>query len=195
MDQDATQRKRLTATLADLDQRIERQVAVIESGVDPVLVGERIRSLKGERQQSETALAQLDLLQRERIGLDLDEACAVLDCLPDLSKPLAKADPELRRSVYEAFQFGIELDRNKPEIRLKALVSSAFSTTSDLDDLAGMVANGVIAGAVSKRVPATTKSPADTGQRIPSALAYRIEEVWSLDAEAPVIAPPKAPEP
>jgi len=147
MDQDATQRKRLTATLADLDQRIERQVAAIESGVDPVLVGERIRSLKGERQQSETALAQLDLLQRERIGLDLDEACAVLDSLPDLSKPLAKADPELRRSVYEAFQFGIELDRNKPEIRLKALVSSAFSTTSDLDDLAGMVANGVIAGA------------------------------------------------
>lgn len=40
------------------------------------------------------ALAQLDLLQLERIGLDLDEACAVLDSLPDLSKPLAKADPE-----------------------------------------------------------------------------------------------------
>jgi hypothetical protein len=76
-------------------------------------VGERIRSLKGERQQSETALAQLDLLQRERIGLDLDEACAVLDSLPDLSKPLAKSRPELRRSVYEAFQFGIELDRKQ----------------------------------------------------------------------------------
>jgi hypothetical protein len=58
-------------------------------------------------------LAQFDLLQRERIGLDLDEACAVLDSLPDLSKLLAKADPELRRQAYEAFQFGIELDRNK----------------------------------------------------------------------------------
>jgi hypothetical protein len=80
----------------------------------------------------------------------------VLDSLPDLSKPLAKADPELRRSVYEAFRPGIELDRNKTEIRLKALVSSAFSTTSDLDDLAGMVANGVIvagAGLIAK--PAT----------------------------------------
>jgi hypothetical protein len=62
-------------------------------------------------------------------------------------EPLAKADPELRRSVYEAFQLGIELDRNKAEIRLKALDTSAFSTTSDLDDLAGIVANGVIAGA------------------------------------------------
>jgi hypothetical protein len=30
------------------------------------------------------ALAQPGLLQRERIGLDLDEACAVLDSLPDL---------------------------------------------------------------------------------------------------------------
>ena len=128
-------------------------------------MGERIRALKSEQQQSETSLAQLDLLQRERIGLDLDEACAVLDSLPDLSKPLAKADPELRRSVYEAFQFGIELDRNKPEIRLKALVSSAFSTTSDLDDLAGTVANGVIAGAGLKHLPATV---------------LRVEERWDL---------------
>ena len=64
-------------------------------------MGERIQALKGERQQSETALAQLDLAQRDQIGLDLDEACAVLDSLPDLSKPVAKADPELRRSVYE----------------------------------------------------------------------------------------------
>jgi hypothetical protein len=71
----------------------------------------------------------------------------VLDFFPDLPKPLAKADPELRRSVYEAFQFAIELDRNKPEIRMKALVSSAFSTTKNLDDLAGKVAIGVIAGA------------------------------------------------
>lgn len=95
------------------------------------------------------------------------EACAVLDSLPDLSKPLAKADPELRRSVYEAFQFGIELDRNKPEIRLKALVSSAFSTISDLDDLAGMVANGVIAGAGHEHLSAT-------------GTAHRIEEIWSF---------------
>jgi hypothetical protein len=46
--------------------------------------------------------------------------------LPNISAPLAKADPELRRRVFEALQFGVELDRNKPEIRMKALVSSAF---------------------------------------------------------------------
>ena len=71
----------------------------------------------------------------------------MLDSLPDLGKPLAKADPELRRQVYEAFHFAVELDRNKPEVRLKAHLSSAFSTASDLDDFASMVANKAIAGA------------------------------------------------
>jgi site-specific DNA recombinase len=144
---DNTTRKRLTLTLADIDQRIERQIAAIESGIDPLLVGERVRALKDERQQAETALAQLDLQQRERIGIDLDGASAVLDALPDLSKDLATADPELRRRVYEAFRFSIELDRNKPEVRLKALVSSAFSSASDLDFFTGEVTNEAIAGA------------------------------------------------
>jgi site-specific DNA recombinase len=147
MDQDTKQRKRLTTKLADLDQRIERQVAAIESGVDPVLVGERIRALKDERQQTEMALTQLDYQQRERIGIDLNQACALLDGIPDLSKSLAKADPELRRRVYEAFQFSIELDRNQPQVRLKALVSSAFSSATDLNFFTPEVANGSIAGA------------------------------------------------
>jgi hypothetical protein len=41
---------------------------------------------------------------REHAGIDVDEACAVLEALPDLSKPLANADPELRRRVSDAFQ-------------------------------------------------------------------------------------------
>ena len=146
-DESAEQRERLTAQLSDLDQRVERQLAAIESGVDPVLVGERIRALKAERQQAETVLATLDLEQRQRTVLDLEDACAVLDSLPDLGKPLAKADPELRRQVYEAFHFAVELERNKPEVRLKARLSSAFSTAGDLDDFASMVANKAIAGA------------------------------------------------
>jgi hypothetical protein len=47
------QRERAIRSLADLDQRIARQIAAIESGVDPVLVGERIRALKAEREQAE----------------------------------------------------------------------------------------------------------------------------------------------
>jgi hypothetical protein len=48
--------------------------------------------------------------------------------------------------VFEAFQFGVELDRNKPEIRMKALVSSAFGATGDLDSIAATIAHKNIAG-------------------------------------------------
>lgn len=182
-DESAEQRERLTSQLSDIDQRIERQLAAIESGVDLVLVGERIRALKAEREQTETALATLDLEQRQRTVLDLEDACAVLDSLPDFGKPLAKADPELRRQVYEAFHFAVELDRNKPEVRLKARLSS---TASDLDDFASMVANKAIAGERSaltgdRSVPVSTgRSVAQlTGRRVsPSRHLSR----WSLPA-------------
>jgi hypothetical protein len=109
-----------------------------------VLVGERIRALKAERHQAEAALSQLDLQQRQHAGIDLQHACAILDGLPDLSKPLAKTDPELQRRIFEIFHLRVELDRNTPEVRMKALVSSAFSAATDLDDLAATVTDKAI---------------------------------------------------
>jgi site-specific DNA recombinase len=149
IEQDKTiqQRARLTDQLADIDQRIGRQLAAIEAGIEPVLVGERIRALKAERHQAEAALSQLDLQQRQHAGIDLQHACAILDGLPDLSKPLAKTDPELQRRIFEIFHLRVELDRNTPEVRMKALVSSAFSEAADLDDLAARVTDKAIAGA------------------------------------------------
>lgn len=68
--------------LADLDQRIQRQLAAIEAGIDAVLIGDRIRALKAEHHNVEAAIAELDDDRRQRTGLDLDDACAVLDALP-----------------------------------------------------------------------------------------------------------------
>jgi hypothetical protein len=68
----------------------------------------------------------------------------ILDSLPNLSEALAAADPELRRRVFEAFRLAVALDRNAGQIRVKALVSSAFTKSRDLQDL---VANEFIAGA------------------------------------------------
>ena len=149
IEQDKTiqQRARLTDQLADIDQRIGRQLAAIEAGIEPVLVGERIRALKAERHQAEAALSQLDLQQRQHAGIDLQHACAILDGLPDLSKPLAKTDSELQRRIFEIFHLRVELDRNTPEVRMKALVSSAFTEAADLDDLAATVTDKAIAGA------------------------------------------------
>jgi hypothetical protein len=44
-----------------------------------------------ERHQTETALVTLDLEQRQHTAVDLDDACAILGGLPDLSRPLAEA--------------------------------------------------------------------------------------------------------
>jgi DNA invertase Pin-like site-specific DNA recombinase len=146
-DKTTQQRTRLAGQLADLDQRLQLQIAAIESGVDPVLVGERIRTLKTERHQAEAVLSELDLQQRHRPAIDIDGACSVLDSLPDLSKPLAHAKPELQRRIFEVFHLRIELDRNAPHVRLSALVSSAFAEAADLDSLAATVTDKAIAGA------------------------------------------------
>jgi hypothetical protein len=65
-------------------------------------------SASRQRQQ----LAALDLDQRERAVLDVEEACNVLDYLPNPAKPLTKADLELRNRVYDAFGLAVELDHN-----------------------------------------------------------------------------------
>ncbi len=146
---DGADRRRIESEVAEIDQRIERQLTAIENGVDPTVVGERIRKLKDEREHAEAALAETesDLHEQDGISQSFEQACEVLDNLPDLREALAKADPKTRRAVYEAFRLSVEIDRNAGEIRMKALVSSAFRNVRDLEGLTGLVANGGIAGA------------------------------------------------
>ena len=132
---DGDKRKRIDKQLGEVDQRIERQLAAIEAGVDPTLVGKRIRALKTEREEAEVVLAQLEDSRRDSTAVDPDDALAVLGALPDLGKRLAAADPEIRRAVFDAFRLRVDIDRNAGQIRLKALVSSAFGEAKDLNDL------------------------------------------------------------
>jgi site-specific DNA recombinase len=131
----ADEGKRLAAQLGEVDRKIERQLEAIEAGVDPVVVGERIRALKTEREETQAALAQLEDTHRDSAAVDPEDAAGILDALPDLGTTLAHADPELRRAVFEAFRLSVEIDRNAHELRIKALVSSAFGEASDLADL------------------------------------------------------------
>jgi hypothetical protein len=129
--------KRVADQLSEIERRIERQLSAIEAGVDPVLVGERIRALKTEREDAQAVLAQLEGACRDSTAVDPEDAAAVLASLPDLGKALAKADPEQRRAVFDAFRLRVEIDRNAGQVRLKALVSSAFSEASDLAEFGG----------------------------------------------------------
>lgn len=106
--------KRVADQLGEIERRIERQLAAIEAGVDPVLVGERIRALKAEREDAQAVLAQLEGARRDSTAVDPEDAAAVLAPLPDLGKALAAAHPEQRRAVFDAFRLG---GRDRPQRR------------------------------------------------------------------------------
>lgn len=114
----------------------------IEAGVDPLVIGQRIESLKAERDETAAAIERLADTHNDEITVD--DACEILDSLPDLTEALAAAEPEIRRRVFDAFRLSVSLDRNAGQIHVKALVSSAFTKARDLQSL---VANGFIAGA------------------------------------------------
>ncbi len=140
--EDGQRRDRLVRLIGEIDRRTERQVAAIEAGVDPAVVSERISSLKAKRAEAEDLLSQLDTTPLGLAGPE--DSLAILEGLPDLGSSLASADPKLRRAVFDAFRVRMEIDRNAGEIKLKALVSSAFSEVQDLD---GLVTHKAIAGA------------------------------------------------
>jgi site-specific DNA recombinase len=138
------ERNRLERRLTDVDQRVELQLRAIETGVDPTLVRDRVETLTAERDELQAALVELDDAVRTDAAIEVDDACEILDSLPDLTEALAAADPELRRRVFDAFRLAVAVDRNAGQIRVKALISSAFTKTRDLQNV---VANGAIAGA------------------------------------------------
>jgi site-specific DNA recombinase len=141
--EDAQEHDRLQEQIADLQRRIELQVRAIEDGVEPALVTARIEALKHEQHDLQRALTASERSTANRPHTNLDTTCEILDQLPLLDNEFAEADPEVRRQVLDAFKFSLEVDRNKPEIRMSALVSSALKA----DNLQELVANGSIAGA------------------------------------------------
>ncbi len=141
--EDTQEHDRLRERIADVQRRIELQVRAIEAGVDPALVTARIDALKHEQHNLQRALAASEDSTASRPHADLDTTCEILDQLPLLDNEFAEVDPKLRRQVLDAFNFSLEVDRNKPEIRLRALISSALKAAN----LQELVANGSIAGA------------------------------------------------
>jgi hypothetical protein len=60
-----------------------------------------------------STLASTERERRDNGLVDFDDACEILASVPDLSKPLAAAEPELLQQVYNAFRLRVEIDRNK----------------------------------------------------------------------------------
>ena len=88
------------------------------------LLSERIGKLRGEKQALEEALAEVGTEREEAEG---DELAKQLARVPDLTKALTQATPEIQRQVFQAFELRILCDKAERRIEILATVSEAVA--------------------------------------------------------------------
>ena len=161
---------RLRDYIADAERRIKVQVQTLEDGVEAEIVTARIAELRADIAAAEADLAALDPDEAE---VDLEDLEAQLARLPDLSRQLRRASPEIKRQTFEAFGLRIDYDKAERTISVSATVTetvaNAFENTKGLREEAPGAANGVtvsdIAGAGFE--PATFgRGRKSTGERL-----------------------------
>lgn len=136
---------------------------------------QRIEELTSRHAAVQNVIARLKA--RRPSGVRPEGILEMLDGIPDLRAALASADPAELADICDASKSPPSTTRpTGPSNYPRRSPPSCSQKTKPRPMRTTRSGDSYIAGAVSKRVPATTKSPADTGQRIPSALAYRIEE-------------------
>jgi hypothetical protein len=157
---------RIRKQIADLDRRIKAQVVALEDGIEPDLVVARISELRSDKSALKEALAGMDGGTEEVEADDLTER---LSRLPDLTKALEEASPEVQRQVFQAFDLQITYDKAERRVEISATVSEAvadaFESAKALSLEASQVVVEDIAGAGFERISATT---------------YRLSMTWPL---------------
>ena len=115
---------RIRQQIVELDRKIKAQVQALERGIEPELVSERIGELREEKRALEEALSEIGA-QREEA--EQDELTEQLARVPDLTKALKEATPEIQRQVFEAFELQIFYDKPERKIEISATVSEAVA--------------------------------------------------------------------
>jgi site-specific DNA recombinase len=138
---------RMRRQVADLDHAIGLQIEAIEKGVEPELVAQRITQLRDEKEQIETALREL----QSAIPADHTGLTASLERLPDLSRQLRDATPEVKRALFDAFELRIIYDKTQNRIQISATITETVAdmlqNAKDLPTEALAVPQRDIAGA------------------------------------------------
>jgi hypothetical protein len=141
---------RVRQEVGDLDRKIGLQLNALEQGIEPELVGQRIAELRVEKERAEAALKDLAPKAAEPEA-SFEEIADALKRLPDLSKELRNAPPELKRQVFEAFDLRVIYSKLERRIEISATVSEAvaeaFHNAKDLPKEVQGVAQRDIAGA------------------------------------------------
>src|SRR6476660_2117732 len=115
---------RVGAVAVALARPLSSSKATTASGVEPELVSERISELRGDREALEEALGEV---AADREEAEDEELAAQLGRVPDLSKALADAPPEIQRQVFQAFDLEITYDKVEGRIEISASVSEAIA--------------------------------------------------------------------
>lgn len=112
----------------------------------PSFPAQRITQLRDEKEQIETALREL----QPSVPADHTSLTASLERLPDLSRQLRDATPEVKRALFDAFELRIVYDKTQRRVQISATVTEAVAQTlqnaKDLPTEALAVPQRVIAG-------------------------------------------------
>ena len=115
---------RIREQVAELDRKIRAQVQALEKGIEPELVTERISELREQKKALEQALTELGA---EREEAEAEDLSAQLARVPDLTKALREAPPEVQHQVFQAFELEILYDKAGRTIEISATVSEAVA--------------------------------------------------------------------
>jgi hypothetical protein len=113
-------------------------VIALEEGVEPELVSERIGELRADKE----ALAEVG---PEREESDDDEPGRQLARVPDLTKSLARATPEVQQEIFEPFELQIAYDKIGRRIEISATVSEAVADAFENTKALRKEGSGVVA--------------------------------------------------
>jgi site-specific DNA recombinase len=141
--------KRLRDDVADLDERIGKQIEALEQGIEPQLVSKRIEKLRRAKEAAEIELRALSPPSAD--SEPSEDAPALLARLPDLGDALRNAPKQLKRQVFEAFCLEISYDKLNRRIEISATITEAIAdaleNARDLPQEVSSVAQRDIAGA------------------------------------------------
>jgi site-specific DNA recombinase len=145
---DAT-RRRLRESIADLDERIGRQIEALERRIEPDLVAKRIAKLRTDKEQAEIELRALH--PSDPSSETTESLREALERMPDLSQALHDAPTQIKRQVFDAFGLQILYDKPNRRIEISATITQAIAealeNAEDLPEEVSSVAHTDIAGA------------------------------------------------
>ncbi|MDP9369770.1 MAG: recombinase family protein, partial [Chloroflexota bacterium] len=120
---DGAQRQ-LREEIAELDERIGRLIEALERGMEPDLIGARLAKLRDAKEKAEIELRALTPAAADP---DAPDPAELLERLPDLSRALRKAPPQLKRQVFDAFGLQITYDKIGRRIEISATITAAIA--------------------------------------------------------------------